>query len=307
MRPWARIVCDSIGPHGIRLTTMEMMGWQASHPDFMTHRMFSRNAASTRAIPAHIWRDQVIHDPFLPLFWDRNQPGMQGYLGQLDGVDLEIAQTLWNMARRESVNAHRTITEQPEGKGLHKQVANRLLMPFMGILKVVTGIESAWANYFHLRCHHAAQKEEAVQAFAAAEAYFASTPIRMPAGGLHLPYVNQSEVTRWGKEWALRHSSARCARVSYMRQNEVDYEAEERIYARLTNPNTPREYDPEEPVHGSPMEHPAECLEEAEPSGNFVGWRQHRKQVPGEFRQTFSYQDLQQRKADWQEKFGAAP
>lgn len=304
MRPWARIVCDSIGPHGIRLTTMEMMGWQASHPDFMTHRMFSRNAASTRAIPARRFREQATIDPFWPIAWDADQPGMQGYQA-LNGSQLARAQRAWNRAREFTLEIHHDLTECPiEGIGLHKQVANRLLIPHLGILKVVTGIEAAWAHYFHLRCHHAAQKEEAVQAFAAAEAYFASTPIRMPAGGLHLPYVNRSELTRWGKEWALRHSSARCARVSYMRQNEVDYEAEERIYARLMNPNTPREYDPEEPVHGSPMEHPAECLEEAEPSGNFVGWRQHRKQVPGEFRQTFSYQDLQQRKADWRERFG---
>ena len=91
MRPWARIVCDSIGPHGIRLTTMEMMGWQASHPDFMTHRMFSRNAASTRAIPARRFREQAASDPFWPIAWDADQPGMQGYQA-LNGSQLARAQ-----------------------------------------------------------------------------------------------------------------------------------------------------------------------------------------------------------------------
>lgn len=300
-KPSARVICDSIGPHGIRLTTMELTGWLPTHAEFMTHRAFSRNAASNRAIPATKMREQVISDPFLPLYWMSNQSGMQGYT-PLDSHGKRFAKLAWDNVQRMALGMHESLTG--EGINLHKQTANRLLMPFLPMLKVVTGIESAWANYFHLRCHHAAQQEEAVQAFRAADAYFGSVPMRLQPGEWHLPYILPWEINSLPIENLIRSASARCARVSYVRQNEVDYVAEGRIYERLRNPSTPREYDPDEPLHGSPLEHVAECLEEAEPSGNFVGWRQHRKQIPNEMRTTFSKADLEQRRRDWIERFG---
>ena len=47
----ARILLDSLSPSGARLTTMEVRYPRFIHSEMMTHRVFSRNAASSRAIP----------------------------------------------------------------------------------------------------------------------------------------------------------------------------------------------------------------------------------------------------------------
>ena len=52
-RPEARIVLDSISPAGDRLTTMEVRMHRFVLAEFNTHRVFSRNSASSRAIPTY--------------------------------------------------------------------------------------------------------------------------------------------------------------------------------------------------------------------------------------------------------------
>ena len=73
----AKIVADSISTQGIRLTTMELSYHRFIHSEFMTHRMFSRNAASSRAIPVEKMLKQVKENPAMPIHWGKNQPGMQ--------------------------------------------------------------------------------------------------------------------------------------------------------------------------------------------------------------------------------------
>ena len=73
----AKIVADSVSGHGIRLTTMELNYPRFIHSEFMTHRMFSRNAASSRAIPIEKMLEQVQENPAMPIHWGKNQPGMQ--------------------------------------------------------------------------------------------------------------------------------------------------------------------------------------------------------------------------------------
>ena len=47
----ARVLLDSVSPGGVRLVTMEVRYPRFIHAEFMTHRMFSRNAGSSRALP----------------------------------------------------------------------------------------------------------------------------------------------------------------------------------------------------------------------------------------------------------------
>jgi len=73
----ARIILDSINPVGCRLTTWELRYPRMVHDELLTHRLFSRNAASSRAIPNERLIAQVLDDPAMPVWWGKNQSGMQ--------------------------------------------------------------------------------------------------------------------------------------------------------------------------------------------------------------------------------------
>ena len=47
----AKIIADSINPQGDRIITYLLTYPHFIHSELMTHRMFSRNSASSRAIP----------------------------------------------------------------------------------------------------------------------------------------------------------------------------------------------------------------------------------------------------------------
>ncbi|HEV2643681.1 MAG TPA: hypothetical protein VGT98_13280, partial [Candidatus Elarobacter sp.] len=47
----ARVLLDSVSPAGVRLTTMEARYPRFIHSEVMTHRVFSRNSSSSRAVP----------------------------------------------------------------------------------------------------------------------------------------------------------------------------------------------------------------------------------------------------------------
>src|SRR5271156_6229679 len=96
----AKIICDSIGPSGVRLTTFVLTYPRFIHSEFLTHRQFSRNASSSRAIPVKKQIQMVIDNPAIPLDFRKNQKGMQA------GEPLEnqaAAVNLWLSARDEAV------------------------------------------------------------------------------------------------------------------------------------------------------------------------------------------------------------
>src|ERR1700742_2095163 len=73
----AKIICDSVSEAGVRLTTFELMYPRFIHAELMTHRAFSRNAASSRAIPIETMLRRIEENPAMPVFWAANQKGMQ--------------------------------------------------------------------------------------------------------------------------------------------------------------------------------------------------------------------------------------
>ena len=73
----AKIVKDSISDAGKRITTFQLKYPRFIHSELMTHRVFSRNASSSRAIPVAKVLSQVWNDPAMPVHWGKNQAGMQ--------------------------------------------------------------------------------------------------------------------------------------------------------------------------------------------------------------------------------------
>lgn len=262
----AKVIEDSVADNGVRLTTLQLMYPRFIHAEFMTHRVFSRNSSSSRAIPVAKMIEQVRNNPAMPIHWGKNQPGMQAN-EQLSGKALENTIANWRQA---AINAA-DVAEFMAMDGAHKQVANRILEPFQYMHVIVTATE--WQNYFHLRAHPDAQPEIHELAIQMKRAMDASEPRHLEGGEWHMPYVRWIERTELDLEVCLKISAARCARVSYLTHDgqtpliEKDLE----LYERLVG---------SKPLHASPIEHQATPMTDASYwSNNFRGWLQHRALV----------------------------
>ena len=268
----AKIIADSVSRHGQRLTTMEVVFPRMVLAEFNTHRVFSRNSASSRAIPVEKQLRKIKEQPFVPEYWGANQSGMQAE-AELIAEAKDAALDEW-LAARDSAVAH---VEKLLAIGLHKQLANRILEPFMWHTVIVTATE--WSNYFALRANEMAQPEIRKVSELMQAAYEASTPKQLSDDEWHLPLIQAEEYDGVFEKSddARMISAARCARVSYLtHEGKRDLSADIVLYDRLTSGG-----------HMSPLEHVARPLTEDELSegefrGNFRGWMQLRKLVPNE-------------------------
>ena len=275
----AKIIADSVSGDGVRLTTFQLKFHRFILPEFNTHRSFSRNFSSSRAIPVAKIIEQVRFDPAIPVHWGKNQPGMQAK-EELTGPALDICKKYWEIAAK---NAADTAAEMHD-LGLHKQVVNRILEPFQWVSGVVTATE--WDNFFELRAHPDAQPEIQALAYLMQEKMEASPPREMKRGDWHLPYVQPHEFADYGDDVELlkKVSAARCCRVSYMKHDGTHANIEEDLALcnRLVGSR---------PLHASPFEHQATpdqwnvqrgggfVWDYPHLHGNFNGWIQHRKEV----------------------------
>ena len=192
----AKIVLDSVGPNGARLTTFELEYPRIVHAELMTHRVFSRNSASSRAIPTEKLLARIENDPAIPVWWGKNQAGMQAR-EELEGEDLIRAKDRWRSAVLSGVWHARRLGET----GLHKQIANRAAELGMFITVVVTATE--FDNFFALRDHAAAQPELADVAGKAHRLWLKSEPNQLLAGSFHLPYVAGYDAEECFREYSL--------------------------------------------------------------------------------------------------------
>lgn len=262
--PQATVVLDSVSERGARVTTIEVTLHRFVLAELNTHRAFSRNSASSRAIPTRTQLLRVLEAPALPVEFGANRRGMQA--GEpLAGDELGQAHAAWLRARDAAVDAARDLLEL----GVHKQVVNRLLEPFMWHTVIVTATD--WDGFWQQRCSPLAQPEIALAATAMREAHHASTPTPLPDGAWHTPYLRPDEADL-PVETRKRVSAARCARVSYLTHNgRRDLVADEQLYDRLITADPP---------HWSPLEHVATPAAEGDPAvGNLRGWRQLRHVV----------------------------
>lgn len=262
--PRAAVIADSISPAGARVTTIEVTLHRFVLAELNTHRAFSRNSASSRAIPIAKQIRRVQEDPAIPVEFGADQRGMQA--GQpLTGTAHEEALNTWLEARDAAVEAVQSLA----ALGVHKQVSNRLLEPFMWQTVIVTATD--FDGFWLQRCSPLAQPEIRTAAEAMRAAHQASTPAPLAAGDWHTPYIRPEE-TDLDADARRRISAARCARVSYLTHDgRRDLEADETLYARLVTADPP---------HWSPLEHVARPLVEGEEHlGNLRGWRQLRHDV----------------------------
>lgn len=269
--PSAKIIADSIGYYGgamSRLTTIQLRYPRLVHSEFNTHRVFSRNASSSRAIPVAKMIEQVRTDPAAPYVWTTNKPGMQGDVVTDPELIAKYDQMWIEAANQAADNA-----EVLMGEGLHKQVVNRILEPFQWISVIVTATE--WANWFELRNHKDADPTIKRLAEVMMAAMEASTPKHLEAGEWHLPYVSKEEKSALPIATLVKISAARCARVSYLTHDGEfpDVDKDIALYERLVGSR---------PLHASPIEHQARVInlnnDEIGLNGNFSPlWVQHRK------------------------------
>lgn len=297
----AKVLADSQSPAGHRLTTLEATFPRFVLAEFNTHRVFSRNSASSRAIPIAKQLRRVLEDPYVPIEFGSNQPGMQAGAA-LSGGKRDAAEREWLRARDDAVRRVLGLVADPdaistdddllevlgeveeaigsrarpeEWLNVHKQVANRLLEPFMWHTVIVTATE--WDNFWNLRCHPDAQPEIRLVAEGMRAATMDSKPAELGWNDWHLPLIRLEDREQAAIEDLIKISAGRCARVSYLTHaGERDLEADIQLHDRLL-----------ESGHMSPLEHPARPLSAAELkadewSGNFRGWRSYRKNISGE-------------------------
>lgn len=290
VRTYAKVIADSTYQGGPRLTTFEVRLHRFVLAELNTHRVFSRNSASSRAIPLRKQLEKVRDHPAIPVVFPAEQKGMQGGAEIANPKDAEAG---WLRAAKAAAMHAQWLGDI----GVHKSIANRLLEPFMWHTVVITG--TAFDNFFAQRSNPDAQPEIRVAAEAMYDAYVASTPRRLSLDQWHTPYVSDEDFaiihanvgdleTAWMV--AVRVSSARAARTSYETQGgQRDMNEDQNLYQRLVT---------SKPMHASPLEHPAQpdqgnrhwvnIARRTDPEafnvelpqyGNLLGWRQHRFDV----------------------------
>ena len=144
-----RIVADSISPQGHRITSFILTYPRFIHSELMTHRVFSRNSASSRAIPFEKMVKMVEEDPFIPIAWQKDHKGMQGneYINEV--LANNNCKNSWLKARDNAIQIATSLNKDCE---VTKQLCNRLLEPFMWTTMLITGSKEGWDNFFNLRC-----------------------------------------------------------------------------------------------------------------------------------------------------------
>ena len=297
----AKVIADSVSPEGIRMTTMEIEYPRFILAELNTHRMLSKNSASSRAIPVNAMHDHIRANTAAPVYWGKNQAGMKAK-EELQGSDMSMAKYIWAKARDSAIDFAKDLNNL----GSHKQITNRITEPWMLMKTVISGTE--WTNFFYLRDHPDAQPEIAELARKMHKAYDESEPCKMQPGEWHLPYIALARYVPTGElqyfdenfdrislQNAKIISASCCAQVSY-RKNDDSLEKAHKIFHQLIE---------SVPAHASPVEHQATPMDMMqvsayEPenwkalgvshmdgnysfwSGNLRGWVQFRKLIPNE-------------------------
>lgn len=299
----AKVIKDSYYDFGkdFRVTTFEVVFPRFLLAELNTHRMFSRNSSSSRAIPTEKIIERVENNPFVPSTFNKRVKGM-GVGDPLGPVNMESSRIAWLKARDAAVEQASILMELD----VDKSRVNRLLEPFMWHTAIITATE--WSNFFALRTHKDAQPEFRVVAELMRDLYRANEPNYLGEGDWHLALVDDDEllsqdVVIWD-EWK-KISTGRCARASYLTHNGVrdtmyDVELHDRLkggghmspFEHVCRPFSRAEWEEIRAVQESvssflsystlPNSQKARLCRSVEFSGNFHGWHQYRKDIEHE-------------------------
>lgn len=239
-------------PH--RIITFELEYPRYIHSELLTHRVFSRNSASSRAIPIEKMIDLIYENTAVPE-WTLNQKGMTGK--PMDNAITALkARNVWFEARDDAVRAVRKLIDL----GIHKQNANRLLEPFQHMKTILTGTD--FDNFFNLRISPEAQPEIRQLATMMRDEKDESVPWELKENEVHCPFfehVKTSNIKDVLKAVAL------CAQVSYRKED-----SKEDTVRRIVNQLLKGER-----IHASPFEHI--CIPDSDyTAGNLTGFTQLR-------------------------------
>jgi thymidylate synthase ThyX len=162
MKNKVNITAHSLSPQGDELITVLATFPRIILAEINTHRMLSKNTSSSRAIPFKKMVESVQNNPFIPIAWQKEHTGMQGYEYITDKEQLEALEKIWLYSRDEAVRSAKAISsgtfeldlgiKYNYGFKATKQLANRLLEPFMWTTMLITGSREGWNNFFNLRC-----------------------------------------------------------------------------------------------------------------------------------------------------------
>src|SRR5579884_137209 len=270
-----KIISDSISLNNNRLTTFVLTYPRYIHAEMLTHRVFSRNAQSSRAIPVSKMIQKVQEHPVFPLVNGRNKPGMSSD-EILTGEEDKESMLVWATALQQAIEA----ATQLERLGQHKQWANRILEPFATITTIVSSTE--WNNFFFLRTSKTAQPEIQLLAQLMKVEYEKSTPVSVYWNEYHLPFIKLDDLVDISNKFssklevsqleiAKKVSTARCARVSYLtHEGKRDIQKDIDLCDKLLHDN-----------HYSPFEHIARPYPYRDTSmtRNYVGWKSYRAEI----------------------------
>lgn len=254
----AKVICDSINNNNKRITTLQLKYPRFIHSQFLTHRVFSRNSSSSRAIPVSKLIEEVRNDPVFPIEWGANNPGMSSK-SLMAEEDAKEAKELWYEAMEKSLE----IATNLAGLGAHKQIVNRILEPYQHIHTIVTATD--FDNFFKLRLDDEAQPEIQRLAIIMKEALDKSTPVKRDS---HYPYLSEDDLKIIDPDNYALVSAARCARVSYLNHDgsKPDLERDLKLAKTLL-----------EHFHMSPFEHQA--VARVGKFDNFYGWKSYRNYI----------------------------
>lgn len=255
------------------LLTVEMTFPRQGLPEWNTHRSQSKNSASSRAIPVKKMINDVENNPFIPIHIGKAQKGMQAY-EEVDAKNKEEVLKIINDLRYKAIEAANRMLEL----GVHKQVANRYLEPWMWVTVIGTGSLEGWANFWNLRRSEEAEPHIRKIADMSFEEYKSATPQILYPGEWHLPLIGFEGDELLTIEEKIKVSTGRCARVSYLTHDGTrDVLADIQLHDRLLADK-----------HFSPFEHVAQAANffdmKNKYNGNLgPGWIQYRKTIQGEF------------------------
>lgn len=285
------IVADSLSPQGHRITSMVVTLPRFLLAELNTHRALSRNSASSRAIRFESMLTSAMTKPFIPLEWQKDHPGMQGK-ELVDAVTALQAVNIWLQARNQMADYANCLNKN---LGVTKQLANRLLEPFMYHTALITATE--WENFFALRAHEHAEIHFQDIADRMLKAMNESQPVKLRAGMWHIPFGDKFKLNdlyahlgldtgsslneKEGEEITelmVKLATVRCARISYLNHGkETTINEDLVLHDRLAASG-----------HWSAFEHCARVVNIARNadvwSGNFRGFEQYRKTFANENR-----------------------
>jgi hypothetical protein len=283
------IVADSLAPSGIRLTTALLTYATIVHQDFLTHRTVykyntskgiewaeidsNKSTNSNRAKPTKQVLREVWRTPFVPTRFPKRAATMHSSKGYLTGWRHHVARHLWLKGRYIAITLALMLMWLP---GVHKQLANRVLMPWTMTTLVMTAVDTWWEHFIGLRDHYMAQDEVQEAAALFTTLYVMSTPDVLAEGDWHLPFVAEAERYTWPETVLLMLSIARCARTSYASDHDTMLLAA-RMRPVHEDIDLCRRLLPQRPEHAGPKEHQASAHSDPDHrSGTLHGWDQLR-------------------------------